>query len=59
MDTTEVQKEILKDGCPNCGSKEMYASFHEGTFEEDEGEMYVHCESCEVNVDSGGSYIAP
>jgi len=47
---TEIQKKYLKEGCPECGS-----SMHEVP-NNDDSEMYLWCDQCDVSMDSDGGY---
>ncbi len=47
---TEIQKEQLKKGCPECKGK-----MHEVP-NNDDTELYLWCNDCDVSMDSCGGY---
>ena len=47
---TKIQIETLKNGCPECGEK-----LH-GVPNNNNTEIYLWCEGCDVSMDSDGGY---
>lgn len=47
---SKIQKEFLKKGCPECNGK-----MHEVP-NNDDTEMYLWCDDCDVSMDSDGGY---
>ena len=46
---TKIQKKMIKEKCPACGSGEL----HEVA---GDGEQYLWCNNCDCSVDSSGGY---
>lgn len=49
----QVQLNTIKEGCPECKSKEMH-----GVPNPEETEMYLWCDNCSVSMDSSGGWTA-
>lgn len=48
--TSEIQKEFLKNGCPECGGKMHEVDDYESN------EIYLWCCDCDVSMDEDGGY---
>ena len=51
MKLSKIQEKTKKKGCPECESKSM----HEVPNNNDT-EMYLWCDNCDVSMDSDGGY---
>lgn len=51
MRLSDIQKEILKKGCPECGAR---LEIQEDAYE---SETLLHCPQCPTDIDSDGGII--
>lgn len=50
MDISEIQREYLASGCPECGADMHAVPNTDGT------ETYLWCNQCDVSMDNAGGY---
>lgn len=51
MELSRIQKEIIKKGCPNCGTT---LEIEQNVYET---ETLLHCPECPTDIDSDGGSI--